>query len=90
MRVRTGQSGSAREEVIHWTRTVGILPAIKLKQSADLLPYVGALYQAGVRVVEITATTPGVLDALKTASAEFGAIFTWESERYWTLKRRAR
>ena len=66
-------AGSAREEVIHWTKTVGILPAIKLKQSADLLPYVGALYQAGVRVVEITATTPGVLDALKTASAEFGS-----------------
>ena len=63
---------SAREEVIHWTRTVGILPAIKLTQPADLLPYVHALYKAGVRVVEITATTPGVLDALKTASAEFG------------------
>ena len=63
---------SVREEVIHWTRTVGILPAIKLMQPADLLPYVRALYKAGVRVVEITATTPGVLDALKTASAEFG------------------
>jgi 2-dehydro-3-deoxyphosphogluconate aldolase/(4S)-4-hydroxy-2-oxoglutarate aldolase len=61
-----------REEVIHWTRTVGILPAIKLKQSTDLLPYVRALYKAGARVVEITATTPGVLDALKTATAELG------------------
>lgn len=64
--------GSARDEVIHWTRTVGILPAIKLKQSVDLLPYVRALHQAGARVIEITATTPGVLDALRATTAEFG------------------
>jgi len=68
--------GSARDEVIHWTRTVGILPAIKLKQSVDLLPYVRALHQAGARVIEITATTPGVLDALRATTAEFGTKFT--------------
>ena len=61
-----------REEVIRWTRSVGILPAIKLKQSTDLLPYLRALRKAGARVVEITATTPGVLDAVKTAAAELG------------------
>lgn len=65
-------TGSAREEVIYWTRAVGILPAIKLRQATDLLPYVRALHKAGARVVEITATTPGVLDAIKSASAELG------------------
>ena len=64
------EARSVRQEVIHWTRKVGILPAIKLKQGKELLPYVRALHQAGVRVVEITATTPGVLEALKIVKAE--------------------
>jgi 2-dehydro-3-deoxyphosphogluconate aldolase/(4S)-4-hydroxy-2-oxoglutarate aldolase len=63
---------SVREEVIYWTRTVGVLPAIKLKQPEDTLPYLRALQKAGLHVVEITATTPGVLDTLRAASAEFG------------------
>jgi 2-dehydro-3-deoxyphosphogluconate aldolase/(4S)-4-hydroxy-2-oxoglutarate aldolase len=58
--------------VFKWVLTVGVLPAIKLRHSEDLLPYARALSKAGVRVVEITATTPGFLDTLKMASAEFG------------------
>jgi 2-dehydro-3-deoxyphosphogluconate aldolase/(4S)-4-hydroxy-2-oxoglutarate aldolase len=63
---------SAREEVIFLTRSTGILPAIKLKQKENLLPYVQAMYDGGARVVEITMTTPGVLDAFQAITAEFG------------------
>jgi 2-dehydro-3-deoxyphosphogluconate aldolase/(4S)-4-hydroxy-2-oxoglutarate aldolase len=63
---------SAREEVVYYTKTTGILPAIKLNQKEDLLPYVQALYDGGARVVEVTMTTPGVLQALESVSCAFG------------------
>ncbi len=64
-------NGGAREEVLFLTKSTGVLPAIKLKQQENLLPYVRAMYEGGARVIEITMTTPGVLDALQTISAEF-------------------
>ena len=63
---------NAREEVISLTKSTGILPAIKLKQKENILPYVHAMYDGGARVIEITMTTPGVLDAFQAITAEFG------------------
>lgn len=61
-----------REEVISLTKSTGILPAIKMKQRDNLLPYLRAMYDGGARVVEVTMTTPGVLEAVQIASEEFG------------------
>jgi 2-dehydro-3-deoxyphosphogluconate aldolase/(4S)-4-hydroxy-2-oxoglutarate aldolase len=63
---------NARDAVIEQTKCTGILPAIKLKQHEDILPYARALYEGGARVIEITMTTPGVLEAIQTIVAEFG------------------
>jgi len=63
---------SARDEVLSLTRSTGILPAIKLKERENLLPYVQAMYDGGARVVEITMTTPGVLEAFQAIRAKFG------------------
>jgi 2-dehydro-3-deoxyphosphogluconate aldolase/(4S)-4-hydroxy-2-oxoglutarate aldolase len=63
---------SAREEVIYRTVNTGVLPAIKLTQKEDLLPYARALYEGGARVIEVTMTTPGVHDAFEAISTEFG------------------
>lgn len=63
---------SAREAVVRQTKCTGILPAIKLQQHEDVLPYARALYEGGARVVEITMTTPGVLEAIQGIVAEFG------------------
>ena len=63
---------NVREEVIHLTKSTGILPAMKLKEKENVLPYVQAMYEGGARVVEITMTTPGVLQAFETIAAEFG------------------
>lgn len=63
---------SVREEVIHLTKSTGILPAMKLKEKENVLPYVQAMYEGGARVVEITMTTPGVLQAFEAIAAEFG------------------
>ena len=53
---------SAREQAIYQTKSTGVLPAMKLKQNEDVLPWVQAMYDGGARVVEITMTSPGVLE----------------------------
>jgi 2-dehydro-3-deoxyphosphogluconate aldolase/(4S)-4-hydroxy-2-oxoglutarate aldolase len=62
-----------REEAVHWTKGTGVLPAMKLKEACDVLPYVQAMYDGGARVVEVTMTTPGVLDAFRAIAGEFGS-----------------
>ncbi len=63
---------SYREEVVYLTKETGVLPAIKLKQEENLLPYAEAMYEGGARVLEVTMTTPGVLESFKRISAHFG------------------
>ncbi len=61
-----------RQRVIAYTTNTGVLPAIKLKQQEDILPWVEAMYEGGARVVEVTMTTPGVLASLEAISNKFG------------------
>jgi 2-dehydro-3-deoxyphosphogluconate aldolase / (4S)-4-hydroxy-2-oxoglutarate aldolase len=68
----SNDSLSTSHEAVLLTIGTGILPAIKLKEKEDLLPYVRAMYEGGARVVEITMTTPGALEAFSAISAEFG------------------
>jgi 2-dehydro-3-deoxyphosphogluconate aldolase/(4S)-4-hydroxy-2-oxoglutarate aldolase len=63
---------SAREQAVYLTKSTGVLPAMKLKQKEDVLPWVQAMYDGGARVVEITMTTPGVLEHFEAIRAEFG------------------
>lgn len=61
-----------REKAVCYTKSTGVLPAIKMKQQEDILPYVRSMYEGGARVVEVTMTTPGALEAFRAVSAEFG------------------
>jgi 2-dehydro-3-deoxyphosphogluconate aldolase/(4S)-4-hydroxy-2-oxoglutarate aldolase len=63
---------NVREEVIYLTKSTGVLPAIKLHDAEDLVPYAEAMVTGGIRVLEVTMTTPGVLEAFKAISARFG------------------
>ncbi len=63
---------SRREEVIYLTKSTGVLPAIKLKQGKDLLPIAEAMIKGGIRVLEVTMTTPGVLEAFRAIKYAFG------------------
>jgi len=63
---------SIREQAIALTKTTGVLPAIKLKQKENVIPFVQAMYDGGARVVEITMTTPGVLEAFEAIRDTFG------------------
>ena len=60
-----------KETVLEQTKTTGILPCIKLKAKDDFLAYAQAMYDGGARVIEITMTTPGVLEAVEAISTEF-------------------
>ena len=63
---------SDRERAVYRTRSTGVLPAMKLKQDENIVPFVCAMYEGGARVVEITMTTPGVLEMFRALAREFG------------------
>jgi len=57
--------------VVEQTKATGVLPCIKLKERRDCLPFAQAMYDGGARVIEVTMTTPGALDAIEAIAAEF-------------------
>jgi len=63
---------SIRERVVESTKATGVLPCIKLHARDDFLSYARAMYDGGARVIEVTMTTPGALEAVETISHEFG------------------
>lgn len=63
---------SKKEYVIAQTKDCGILPCIKLHQKSDFIAYAQAMYDGGARVIEVTMTTPGVLEAIEAISSTFG------------------
>lgn len=67
---RTDQS--LKELVIEKTKRTGILPCIKLHEKSDYLAYAQAMYDGGARVIEVTMTTPGALEAIEEISCHFG------------------
>ncbi|MHC4799054.1 MAG: bifunctional 4-hydroxy-2-oxoglutarate aldolase/2-dehydro-3-deoxy-phosphogluconate aldolase [Planctomycetota bacterium] len=67
----TRDDKTLKEVVVEQTKATGILPCIKLKEKDDFLAYAQAMYDGGARVIEVTMTTPGVLEAIETISSEF-------------------
>jgi 2-dehydro-3-deoxyphosphogluconate aldolase/(4S)-4-hydroxy-2-oxoglutarate aldolase len=61
-----------RERAIHWTKSTGILPAIKIKSDDNIIPSARAMYEGGARLVEITMTTPRALEHFAAIASEFG------------------
>jgi 2-dehydro-3-deoxyphosphogluconate aldolase/(4S)-4-hydroxy-2-oxoglutarate aldolase len=64
------------ERVVEATKVVGVLPCIKLRDRRDCLPLARAMADGGARVIEITMTTPGALEAIESvASGLEGRVF---------------
>jgi len=63
---------SLKEKVIARTKECGILPCIKLHKKDDYIAYAQAMYEGGARIIEVTMTTPGVLEAIEAISSHFG------------------
>jgi len=62
---------SLKETVVRLTKQSGVLPCIKLKQEDDFLAYAQAMYDGGARVIEVTMTTPGALEAIRAIATAF-------------------
>ena len=62
---------SIREKAIYWTKETGVLPAIKIKADDNVIPYVRAMLEGGVHVVEITTTTPNAFKHFEAIDKEF-------------------
>jgi 2-dehydro-3-deoxyphosphogluconate aldolase/(4S)-4-hydroxy-2-oxoglutarate aldolase len=60
-----------KETVIEQTKAAGVLPCIKLKAKDDFIAYAQAMYDGGARVIEVTMTTPGALEAIEAVSSTF-------------------
>ncbi len=63
---------SLKEYVIHQKKSSGVVPCIKLHKKDDYIAYAQAMYDGGARVIEVTMTTPGVLEAIEAISDHFG------------------
>ena len=64
-------SESLKDAVVEATKSTGVLPCIKLPERADWLAYARAMHDGGARVIEITMTTPGALEAIEAISSHF-------------------
>ena len=62
---------SLKEQVVTATKQTGILPCIKLRKKDNFIAYAQAMYDGGARVIEITTTTPGVIEAVEAISNHF-------------------
>lgn len=63
---------SLKEKVLEKTKNTGVLPCIKLHQKENFIAYAQAMYDGGARIIEVTMTTPGVLEAIEQISSHFG------------------
>ena len=62
---------SLRETVVRNIKETGVLPCIKLHKKEDWVAYAQAMYDGGARLVEVTMTTPGALEAIEAISSHF-------------------
>jgi 2-dehydro-3-deoxyphosphogluconate aldolase/(4S)-4-hydroxy-2-oxoglutarate aldolase len=60
-----------REEVKETIAHIGIFPAIRVADSGDALYAAETLYESGIRVAEITMTTPGAVDIIAELAKRF-------------------
>ena len=57
---------------IQLIRDSGVIAIMRAKNSEQLIAAASAIRQGGVRVIEVTMTTPGALEVIAAASKQFG------------------
>jgi 2-dehydro-3-deoxyphosphogluconate aldolase / (4S)-4-hydroxy-2-oxoglutarate aldolase len=61
-----------QNESLELVRRTGVIAIMRAKSSDQLLQAAEAVYAGGVRVIEVTMTTPGALSVIERAVAQFG------------------
>ena len=69
--MRTLTDPIPRYEAVRQVIETGILPAVKLNEELDMVPYFQAMWEEGVRVVEITTTSVGAYERFEALSNHF-------------------
>ena len=61
-----------KSEKLELVRQTKIIAIMRAQQSHQMLQAAAAIYAGGIRVIEVTMTTPGALDLIGTAAQQFG------------------
>jgi len=61
-----------REEKLELIRSTGVIAIMRANSSDQLIAGADAIKAGGVRVIEVTMTTPGALGVIEEASARYG------------------
>lgn len=61
-----------REEKLELIRSTGVIAIMRANSSDQLITGADAIKAGGVRVIEVTMTTPGALGVIEEASARYG------------------
>ena len=62
-----------KHEKMNLIRDTGIIAIMRAQSSSQLIAAADAIKAGGVRVIEVTMTTPGALDVITAASQKYGA-----------------
>lgn len=62
----------SKSEKLDLVRRTKIIAIMRAQQSANMLSAAEAIHAGGVRVIEVTMTTPGALDLISEANQRFG------------------
>lgn len=62
---------SARDDHVQWIKQGGIVAVVRAAESAQLVQVVEAISKGGIRSIEITLTTPGALEVIRTCAERF-------------------
>jgi len=61
-----------KTEKLDLIRTTGIIAIMRARSSDQLLAAAEAIHRGGVRVIEVTMTTPGALEVVRAATSRYG------------------
>ena len=59
-------------EKLNLIHETGIIAIMRASSSEQLIAAAAAIKQGGVRVIEVTMTTPGALNVIQTATQQYG------------------
>ncbi len=62
-----------KHEKMNLIRETGIIAIMRARSSSQLITAADAIKAGGVRVIEVTMTTPGALDVIAAASQKYGS-----------------
>ena len=61
-----------KKEKLEWIHESGVIAIMRAKSSVQLIQAADAIKAGGVKVIEVTMTTPGALRVIEEATRKYG------------------